>query len=181
MGRAVEVADSDRREARRGDPAEGPTPVEELVAVDQPVQAVVVAPEPAGRPERLQIGFAPVGMGCDDGRTEPPGLAERILEPGLERVEGAQAERESVRGLVGIRIVVSELEPRDDEQPVLLARAAGLALDRLQVVGVGSALQAERAARASAFGEGVIRTSKPFPPYTSTSSVRVSFPSLQVV
>ena len=144
MRRPVEVAGRDCRQAGRRDPAKGPIPVEELEPVDQTIEATLVAPEPACRSESSRIRVTPVRVRRHNRRAEPTRLADRLLQPGLERVERAQSEREGVRGLVGIGIVIGELEPRNDEQAVLIASPPGLPRDCLQLVRVRSAFQAER-------------------------------------
>ena len=63
------------------------------------------------------------------------GRLDRLVDAGVDRDEAAQPERERMGGEGRVGVVVGELETRDDEQAVPLARARRLALD-LGEVGV---------------------------------------------
>ncbi len=68
-------------------------------------------------------------MGGDERGAGRPSVGQRPLEPDVDPDEGVQADGDGVCGSQRIPVVVGELEPWDEHEPVHGPGAAGLPLD----------------------------------------------------
>ena len=134
-GPPEEVSGRDGRHAGLGHPREQRRAVEQLPAVHERGEERVVACEAPGQPRRARRGLGVVRMGRDDDRAELACSGHGRLDAVVDADEGADAERERVRSLVGVEVVPGELEPWNEHQAIPLARTPGFVVELGQVVG----------------------------------------------
>ena len=128
MLRAVEIARGDGRQTGVRHTAEDLALVEQLPAVDEAPEEAPGAEEPPRRPLLSRAVRRRVRVSRDDRRAFRSCGDQRIREVTVHGNERTQADGQGVAGDVRIRVVVGQLEARDDEQVVASPRALGLFL-----------------------------------------------------
>jgi catechol 2,3-dioxygenase-like lactoylglutathione lyase family enzyme len=131
----VEVAARDARQARRGNPAEELPAVEELEPVSSSGQARI-AGKATGQPRRVRRLLPVERMRGHDSRAGGRSRLDRSLDPRVDGYGLAQAERERVRRVRRIEVVIRQLEPWDDDEAVRAKspRSLELQLGKVRIV-----------------------------------------------
>jgi hypothetical protein len=161
----------------RRDPAEERVAIEELEAVDERVELGPGA-ERGGAARRSGQLIGRVRVGGDERRPVRTRSGERRLEAGGEVDVAAKPDRDDVRGLERVGIVVGELEAGDDQQVVAASGTLRLPSTSERYAAY---LPACTSLPARVVWSVIARTSNPLRPYRSHTWRTVRSPSLQVV
>ena len=134
ISKLVEVACGYEREVSFCDPRKELPAVRELPTVDDVLKTVPFAPEPARRTPEGPIPGR-VWVSRDDRGSMCSCFEDRGHDAALDRDELMQPERESMCRVVGDVPIVSQLEPGEDEEPVLGQGARRLELQLSEIAG----------------------------------------------
>ena len=106
--------------------------IEQLEAVHARCQ-LGIAGEALRQAARVRRRLAVIRMRRHEGGAGLDGRLDRSVDSLVDGDEAAQAERQRMRRQARVVVVVAQLEAGDDQQPVLLQGAGGLALDLGQI------------------------------------------------